>query len=142
MRRFPVAVGGVLLLVLLTGCGSEAGPTPKQGGAPGPDALPTKLDALSADQCYLNPRTQLPKGCEKYVTELGGVPGTVRKRAGDTDKALSAQADTLDRGIAAFRGAGCTTVPAPGGACTQALTDIATTVTAIKNLVKSQATTG
>jgi len=142
VRRFPVAIGGALLLVLLSGCGSEAGPTPKQGGEPGPDALPTKLDALSADLCYRSPQTQLPKGCEKYVTELGGTAGTVRKRAGETDKALSAQADALDRGIAAFRGASCTTVPTPGGACTQALTDIATAVTTIKNLVKSQATTG
>ena len=62
MRRFPVAVGGALLVLVLSGCGTEAGPTPKQGGEPGPDALPTKLAALTVDQCYASPRTQLPEG--------------------------------------------------------------------------------
>jgi len=91
--RFPVAIGGALLVMVLSGCGNEAGPTPKQGGEPGPDALPTKLDALTVDQCYASPRTQLPKGCEKYVTEVGNVPGTARKRAADRDPRLAAEAE-------------------------------------------------
>ncbi|MEC3979742.1 hypothetical protein [Amycolatopsis sp. H20-H5] len=141
-RRSLVALGGALILVL-SGCGgNEAGPKPKQGGEPGPDALPIKLTALTADECYLSPAQQLPKGCEKYVTELSNTAGQVRKRAGDTDPRLSAQADALTRGVSAFRSASCTTQAAPGGACTQALTDLSSTLTAIQNLVKKQATTG
>jgi hypothetical protein len=140
--RFPVAVGGALLVLLLSGCGSEAGPTPKQGGEPGPDALPTKLDALTADQCYASPQRQLPKGCEKYVTELGSVPGAARKRAGDTDPQLLTEAAGLERAIGSFRGAGCTTVADPGGACTQALVDIAAALGGLKKQVDARPTTG
>lgn len=136
-------MGGTLLVLVLSGCGNEAGPTPKQGGGePGPDALPTKLDALTTDQCFASPRTQLPKGCEKYVTELGGVPGAARKRADDGDPQLVAQADGLDHAIAAFRGAGCTTVPDPGGPCTQALVDIAAALDGLKKHVDARPTTG
>ena len=146
MRRFPVAgpflTVGALLLLLLTGCGKEAGPTPKQGGEPGPDALPVKLDALSVDQCYLNPRSQLPKGCEKYVTEVGNVPGTVRKRAAGADAQLAAQADALEKAVGTFRSAGCTTVATPGGPCTQALDDIAAAVTSLKQRISALPTTG
>ena len=101
-----------------------------------------KLDALSVDQCYLNPRTQTPKGCEKFVTELGGTAGSVRERAKGSNKPLIAQADALDHAVAAYRGSSCSTVTTPGGPCTQALSDIASAVTAIKQLVKGQATTG
>ncbi|GAB3154525.1 hypothetical protein GCM10027258_58450 [Amycolatopsis stemonae] len=142
MRRFPVAVGGTLLVLVLSGCGTEAGPTPKQGGEPGPDALPTKLDALTVDQCYASPRTQLPKGCEKYVTEVGNVPGSARKRADDRDPQLVADADQLDRAVKAFRGASCTTVPEPGGSCTQALVDIAAALSDLKKQVAARPTSG
>jgi hypothetical protein len=142
VRRFPVVLGSALLVLVLSGCGNEAGPTPKQGGEPGPDALPIKLDALTTDQCYASPRTQLPKGCEKYVTELGSVPGTARKRAADKDPQLVTEAAGLDRAIGAFRGAGCTTVADPGGACTQALVDIAAAVSGLKKQVDARPTAG
>ncbi|SFW42587.1 hypothetical protein [Amycolatopsis australiensis] len=141
MRRFPVAVGGALLVLVLSGCGNEAGPTPKQGGEPGPDALPTKLDALTVDQCYASPRTQLPKGCEKYVTEVGNVPGAARKRANDRDPRLVAEADKLQTAVGEFRGAGCTTVPDAGGPCTQALVDIAAALSGLKKQVDAEPTT-
>jgi hypothetical protein len=135
-------VGGALLVLVLSGCGNEAGPTPKQGGEPGPDALPTKLAALTADQCYASPRTQLPKGCEKYVTEVANVPGTARKRADDRDPQLVAEADKLDTAIKAFRGAGCTNVPDPGGPCTQALVDVAAALSGLKKQVEARPATG
>ncbi|MEV6623114.1 hypothetical protein AB0M83_42225 [Amycolatopsis sp. NPDC051106] len=135
-------MGGALLVLVLSGCGNEAGPTPKQGGEPGPDALPTKLAALTADQCYASPRTQLPKGCEKYVTEVANVPGTARKRADDRDPQLVAEADKLDTAIKAFRGAGCTNVPDPGGPCTQALVDVAAALSGLKKQVEARPTTG
>jgi hypothetical protein len=135
-------VSGALLVLVLSGCGNEAGPTPKQGGEPGPDALPTKLAALTADQCYASPRTQLPKGCEKYVTEVANVPGTARKRADDRDPQLVAEADKLDTAIKAFRGAGCTNVPDPGGPCTQALVDVAAALSGLKKQVEARPTTG
>ena len=135
-------MGGALLVLVLSGCGNEAGPTPKQGGEPGPDALPTKLAALTADQCYASPRTQLPKGCEKYVTEVANVPGTARKRADDRDPRLVTEADKLDTAIKAFRGAGCTTVPDPGGPCTQALVDVAAALDGLKKQVAARPTTG
>ncbi|WP_344858874.1 hypothetical protein [Amycolatopsis ultiminotia] len=143
--RSSLVTLGVLALVL-TGCSHEAGPTPGPNpGTPGPDALPIKLDALSADACYRSPQTQLPSGCEKYVTEAGGTVGSVHQRAqaGKTvDRPLDAEATALDQAVNAFRGAGCTTVPSPGGACTKALTDIATAITAVKKQVDRQATTG
>ena len=142
MSRFPVAVGGALLVLVLSGCGTEAGPTPKQGGEPGPDALPTKLAALTVDQCYASPRTQLPKGCEKYVTEVANVPGSARKRADDRDPQLVAEADKLDTAVKAFRGAGCTTVPDAGGPCTQALVDVAAALSGLKKQVDARPTTG
>ncbi len=135
-------MGGTLLVLVLSGCGNEAGPTPKQGGEPGPDALPTKLDALTVDQCYASPRTQLPKGCEKYVTEVGNVPGSARKRADDRDPQLVAEADKLDQAVKSFRGAGCTTVPDPGGPCTQALVDIAGALADLKKQVAARPTSG
>lgn len=135
-------MGGAVLVLVLSGCGGEAGPTPKQGGEPGPDALPTKLDALTVDQCYASPRTQLPKGCEKYVTEVGNVPGSARKRANDRDPQLVAEADQLDTAVKAFRSASCTTVPDPGGPCTQALVDIAGALGNLKKQVDARPTSG
>ncbi len=136
-------MGGALLVLVLSGCGTEAGPAPKpQAGEPGPDALPTKLDALTVDQCYGSPRTQLPKGCEKYVTEVANVPGAARKRADDRDPQLVAEAGKLEQAVGSFRGAGCTTVPAAGGPCTQALVDIAAALSGLKKQVDARPTSG
>ncbi|MGW4064492.1 hypothetical protein ACWEGE_39820 [Amycolatopsis sp. NPDC004747] len=136
-------MSGALLVLVLSGCGNEAGPTPpRRGGEPGPDALPTKLDALTVDQCYASPRTQLPKGCEKYVTEVGNVPGAARKRADDRDPQLVAEATKLDQAVGAFRSAGCTTVPAAGGPCSQALVDIAAALSGLKKQVDARPTSG
>ncbi|HWD02679.1 MAG TPA: hypothetical protein VG674_09525 [Amycolatopsis sp.] len=145
-RSSLVALGGVVLTLVLAGCGSEAGPTPGPNPAtPGPDALPIKLDALENDTCYLSPQAQEPKGCEKYVTEVGGTAAAVHQRAasGKTlDVALDHAAAALDQGVGAFRGAGCTTVPNSGGPCTEALITISAALTSVKKLVSEQATTG
>ena len=130
---------------MLSGCGSnQAGPTPTgQTRDAGPDTLPLKLNALTADQCFLAPAQQGPKTCEKYVTELGNTAAQVRNRAGATDQPLTKLADQLDAAVGAFRSHTCTTVETPGnGPCTQAISDIATALQAIKTKVKGQATTG
>ncbi len=143
--RSSLVALGVLALVL-TGCSTEAGPKARPGaGDPGPDALPTKLDALSADACFTGPQTQLPKGCEKYVTEVGNTAGSVHKlaKAGKTvNQPLDRDATALDQAVGAFRQAGCTTVPTPGGACTQALVSISAALTEAKQKVNQLATTG
>ncbi|MEV7091376.1 hypothetical protein AB0M80_00900 [Amycolatopsis sp. NPDC051045] len=136
-------MGGALLVLVLSGCGNEAGPAPKrQAGEPGPDALPTKLAALTVDQCYASPRTQLPKGCEKYVTEVANVPGAARKRANDRDPQLVTEAGRVEQAVGEFRGAGCTTVPAAGGPCSQALVDIAAALSGLKKQVDARPTSG
>ncbi|HET6712006.1 hypothetical protein [Amycolatopsis sp.] len=136
-------MGGAVLVLVLSGCGNEAGPTPpRTGGEPSPDALPTKLAALTVDQCYASPRTQLPKGCEKYVTEVANVPGAARKRADDRDPQLVAEAGKLDQAVGSFRSAGCTTVPAAGGPCSQALVDIAAALSGLKKQVDARPTGG
>jgi len=103
VRRFPVAIGGALLVLVLSGCGNEAGPAPKRGGEPGPDALPTKLTALTVDQCYASPRTQLPKGCEKYVTELGSVPGELVRLTMDMAPEITLSCESLEADLALMK---------------------------------------
>lgn len=138
-QRVMAAIGGALVLLLSACGGQEAGPTPKQGGEPGPDALPLKLNALTADQCFLAPDQQQPKECEKYVTELGNTAAQVRARAGVKDVPLSKLADQLDKGVKAYRDNTCNTVDKPGnGPCTQAVADIAAALNAIKTSVNSQ----
>ncbi|KFU83338.1 hypothetical protein SAMN04489729_3812 [Amycolatopsis lurida] len=120
------------LLLVLSGCGSNEVPvTVKPTRGEGPDVLPIKLKALSADQCYLAPGAESPKGCQKYVTELFSAAGTIRKRRPD----LSSHADALERPIAAFRTANCQDQAAPGGPCGQTLGDMATALTSVKSLV-------
>jgi hypothetical protein len=134
-----------VLVLVLSGCGSnEAGPAPTNPTQePGPDPLLLKVEALSADQCFLIPEQQRPKGCEKYVTELGNTAAMVRKRAGSKDTHLATLANQLDKAINAYRGSACNTVETSGkGPCTQALSDISTTLDAIKTRVNNQATTG
>jgi hypothetical protein len=138
------AVGGALVLALSACGGAATSPSPaSQTPDQGPDTLPIKLNALSADQCFLSPDMQAPKGCEKYVTELGNTSRTVRQRAGSQDQRLSALADELDKAVGAYRSNACNTVSSPGnGPCTQALTDIATTLGSMRTAVARQATTG
>jgi hypothetical protein len=134
-----------VLVLVLSGCGSNgAGPTPTGPTRDeGPDALPLKLKALTADQCFLAPAQQRPKTCEKYVTELGNTAAQVRQRAGAKDQPLSNLADQLDTAVNAFRSNNCITVDTPGnGPCTQSISDIATALQAIKTRVNGQATTG
>lgn len=129
----------IALLFMLTACGREAGPKPKAPAPePGPDALPTKLIALSVDQCFVAPKVEAPKGCEKYVTEVGNTTGTVRKRV----PAAGPSADAVDAAVQVFRTSSCKTTAAPGGPCTQALVDMANALESIKTTVNKQATTG
>ncbi|TQJ04815.1 hypothetical protein [Amycolatopsis cihanbeyliensis] len=127
MRGVQVAVAGTLL-ALLAGCGSEAGPTPERPAPdPGPGALRVKLEALAVDQCYLAPTEQDPPGCEKYVTQLGSIPGAAEKYAGEAHPDLAEHGRELERGIQDYRAHACYTA---GGAdepeCPKALADMAT----------------
>ena len=139
----PLLTLGALALVL-AGCSGEAGPTPKGGGgsADTPYALSTKLNALSADQCYRQPAGSTPRGCGKYVTELGTTPGLVRQLAGDKHPDLVALSGDLDKAIGAYRDNRCDTVAEPGDPCTAALTGIATSLGSIKHLVDTQLVNG
>jgi hypothetical protein len=133
------------LALLLAGCGGEeAGPKPAGGGgsAATPDALATKLRAYTADQCFSAATRQIPKGCEKYVTELAGSVGMIREQAGAKHPVLNNLADTLDKGIAAYRGPHCESVTTPGSPCTPALTTIANSVRDIKQIIDTQVATG
>ncbi|TVT17733.1 hypothetical protein LWP59_04510 [Amycolatopsis acidiphila] len=135
----------VLALALaLAGCGGEeAGPTPKGAGeATTPDALATKLRAYTADTCFSAPEKQVPKGCEKYVTELGGSVGMVRQLAGAKHPELNTLADGLDKAVGAYRSAHCDTATNPGTPCSTALRDIATSLRDIKQAVDTQVATG
>jgi hypothetical protein len=138
------AIVGVLVLVLSACGGNETGPAPTNPTQePGPDPLVLKVDALSVDQCFLVPEQQQPKGCEKYVTQLGNTAAMVRDRAGSTDVRLATLADQLDKAVSAYRGNACDTVVTAGpGPCTQALSDISSSLQAIKTRVDNQATTG
>jgi hypothetical protein len=139
-----VVIGALVLL--LSGCGgNEAGPkVARPAGDPGPDALPIKLNALTVDDCFLSPSLQIPKGCEKYVTELGGTVNTLRDRATTSkDPKLNDEADGLSKAVAAYRSNSCDTVTASGnGPCKNALVDIAGTLAVIKANVLKQGTTG
>lgn len=132
------------LALVLAGCGGEeAGPTPKGGGqATTPDALATKLRAYTADTCYSAPERQVPKGCEKYVTELGGSVGMVREQAGTKHPELNNLADTLDKDVAAYRAPHCETVTTPGNPCSTALRNIADALRDIKQDIDTQVATG
>ena len=137
---------GVLALALvLAGCSSEAGPTPQGGGpqqADTPEALATKLRVYTTDQCFLAPDRQIPQGCEKYVTELASTVGMVRQQAGSKHPGLATLSDTLDHTIGAYRNAHCDSVTTPGNPCSLALTDIATTLKDVKQIVDTQLATG
>ncbi|WP_410656285.1 hypothetical protein [Amycolatopsis sp. lyj-112] len=122
----------IALLLVVGGCGSSETPvkvTPTR--STGPDVLPIKLKALTTDQCYLAPATESPKGCQKYVTEVSGAEGNIRKRRPD----LAANTTALERPITAFRTTNCQDQAAAGGPCTQALVDMAAALTAVKSLV-------
>ncbi len=120
------------LLLVLGGCGSGEVPvTVKPTRSTAPDVLPIKLRALTTDRCYLAPGTESPKGCQKYVTEVSGAAGNVRKRRPD----LVPNADALDRPISVFRTTNCQDQAAPGGPCTQALVDMSAALTTVQSLV-------
>ncbi|MDQ0377283.1 hypothetical protein [Amycolatopsis thermophila] len=138
----PLIALGALALVL-AGCSNEAGPTPKGsvGQADTPYALSVKLDALAADPCFRDPAGSTPRGCGKYVTELGSTPGLVREQAGTRHPDLVALAGDLERGIGTYRDGRCDTVADPGDPCTPALTKIADTLRSIKQLVDTDLVT-
>ncbi|GLY68337.1 hypothetical protein [Amycolatopsis taiwanensis] len=127
--RKTLAIGALTLLLAACG-GQEAGPKPQGGGqTASTDVLGIKLDALTADQCYRSPTSQVPRGCAKYITELGSTVGTVRAAG------LVGYADDLSKGIDAYRASNCESVSTPGNPCSQTLSDIAATLTRIKQKV-------
>ncbi|KAA9158879.1 hypothetical protein FPZ12_021470 [Amycolatopsis acidicola] len=142
--RTRKALAVIALAFALAGCGGqEAGPTPKGAGvATTPDALATKLRALTVDECFTSPTKETPKGCEKYVTELGGTVGMVREQAGTKHPELNTLSDSLDKAVAAYRGPHCESVTTTGTGCSQALTDIANAVRDIKQVIDTQVATG
>ena len=139
----PLIALGALALVL-AGCSNEAGPTPKGGAgqATSPYALSVKLNALAVDPCFREPAGSTPRGCGKYVTELGSTPGVVREQAGTKHPDLVALAGDLEKGTGAYRDNRCDTVVDRGGPCTVALTTIADSLRSIKQLVDTQLVTG
>ncbi|SFQ19479.1 hypothetical protein SAMN05421810_105126 [Amycolatopsis arida] len=132
-----VGVLAVLLAVLsaLSGCSNEAGPAPKHAPRdPGPEALRTKLAALTVDDCYRAPEAQDPAGCAKYVTQLGSIPGRAEKYAGDAHPELAEHGRALAAGIESYRRARCDQPDTAGQpACAQALTDIAAALGAVQD---------
>lgn len=135
ITRITAALVGVVLLAL-AGCSREAGPMPEQQPQdPGPGALAVKLDALSADECFRSPAAVPPPNCEKYVTQVASIPGTVRGFADAGGAALTEAANDLAAGVAAYRSNGC----AQGGGqeCAGALTEIATALEAVRTQVSA-----
>ncbi|GAA1246294.1 hypothetical protein GCM10009676_35500 [Prauserella halophila] len=128
-----MVVAGVLV-VLTSACSREAGPMPSGGGEdPGPAALATKLRALTQDVCYRSPADIEPTACEKYVTQLGSIPGSARDFAqgqyGRDDRPrLIEAADTLEEGLSSYNNGQCGRSADGSGdddECTQTLQDIA-----------------
>ncbi|MFD4197906.1 MULTISPECIES: hypothetical protein [Amycolatopsis] len=144
MRTWKALITLGALALVLAGCSNEAGPTPKGGAgqAETPYALSVKLNALTADTCFRDPAGQTPRGCGKYVTELGSTPGLVREQAGPKHPDLVAAANGLEKAIGDYRGGHCDAVADPGGACTTALTAIADNLRSVKQLVDTQLVTG
>lgn len=110
-------------MVLTSACSREAGPTPTGGGDdPGPAALATKLRALTEDACYRDPGGGDPAGCQKYVTQLGSVPGKARDYAKGDHPELSKAANALDKGLTTYNNGQCG--DSGGRQCEQSLQDI------------------
>lgn len=139
MRRILAATCGTLFL-FLAACGTEAGPTPKQGADPGPGALSVKLDALMTDACYRQPAAAPSPGCEKYVTQIANVPGTAQKYAGTKHPELADAATRLAGGVSAYRDQHCDATAEPG--CPDALGAIATALAEVKTGVAALPTSG
>ncbi|SFB51790.1 hypothetical protein SAMN05216266_115151 [Amycolatopsis marina] len=136
MRVVPAIVSAVsaAAILLLTACSGEAGPTPKRAPQdPGPGALQVKLEALTADACFTEPAEQNPPGCEKYVTQLGSVPGKARQFAGTAHPELKGHGDELEAAITAYRADSCNTEAGTGAVtCSDALVDIAEALSGIE----------
>ncbi|PXY19847.1 hypothetical protein DI005_03270 [Prauserella sp. PE36] len=130
-RALLVTAAAVVLLPL-SACAREAGPTPK-GAAPdpGPGALRVKLEALTMDVCFTDPTEMDPPGCQKYVTQLGTVPGTAQKFAGTEHPELAEAGRALDKAIRGYRDNTCGT-QGSADACTEALVDMSTALGQVK----------
>ncbi|RZQ62694.1 hypothetical protein [Amycolatopsis suaedae] len=130
--RIPALLA--VLLLALTACGETGTRVPAEVNA---TSLRTKLGAQTTDQCFLQPARQRPAGCEKYVTQLGGVVGSVDELA-LRDPALAEPGRALRAGIDAYRAATCGTT-GPAEPCRKALTDIAAAVEAVKTRLDTTA---
>ncbi|MBK1788889.1 hypothetical protein [Prauserella cavernicola] len=127
MRTRAVLVAAVAVLLSLSGCSREAGPTPKGAAAdPGPGALQMKLEALTTDVCFTEPTQVDSPGCEKFVTQLGTMPGMAQKFAGTEHPELAEAGRELDQLIRAYRAGNCGNEGSDE--CTDILVDMSTTL--------------
>lgn len=90
-----------------------------------------KLEALSVDPCFRSPARLPAQDCQKYVTQLGSIPGTARGYAGSDHPRLVDAANDLEKGIGAYRGHHCDR-GGDANVCATALTDISTALQQMK----------
>lgn len=124
--RIRGVFAAVAVAMMLAACGGMSGPTTEQPSdeGPRPEALRTELDAQIQDPCFRRPDEMVPRDCQKYITQLTSTPESASKLDRD-DPALQRSADTLRKGIRAYRGHGCTKVTQAHQGCAKALTTVA-----------------
>lgn len=133
MRRTLAAAWAVLVLATGTACDRDDRPTVDL------DALRIKLGALVTDSCHSEPRAQRPKGCQKYVTQLGNTARTVAAAARAGASELEAPAKAMTAGIEAYRAGKCETAnPRSDQACYEALDAIAVAVEDVREKLGSK----
>lgn len=131
MRRTLAAAA--LVLVAGTACDRDQTPTVDL------PALRIKLQALTTDACHSDPRSLPPKGCQKYVTQLGNTARTVAAAAQAGNEGLAGPAEAMSRGVKAYRAGKCELVrPVSDHVCYEALDAIAAAVEQTQRQLGSQ----